>query len=229
MRSFDDSHERPAGPARRRPATGRAAEPGGPTAAGLLHLQRAAGNAAVARSLDDAEAESPVKKVVGRGGGQALDDDTRAFMESRLGQDFSGVRVHTDAAAAASAAAVQANAYTVGHDVVFGSGRYSPGTDDGRRMLAHELVHVAQQSAGPVEGTPAPGGIRLSDPSDRFERAAEETADRVMAGERAGPAAGDAPRAPVQRQEEEPAEEEGMQLSAVQRQEGPEEEEPEVG
>lgn len=81
-------------------------------------------------------------------GGRPLDAPTRNFMEQRFAHDFSAVRVHTDAAAAASAAQIQANAYTFGHDVVFGAGRYAPETSDGRRLLAHELTHVVQQEAG---------------------------------------------------------------------------------
>jgi hypothetical protein len=65
-------------------------------------------------------------------------------MESRFGQDFSDVRVHTDEQAAESAEAVNARAYTVGKDVVFGAGEYEPGTSEGQRLLAHELVHVSQ-------------------------------------------------------------------------------------
>ncbi|MEO6039652.1 MAG: DUF4157 domain-containing protein, partial [Saprospiraceae bacterium] len=69
-------------------------------------------------------------------------------MESRMGQDFSQVRVHTGAQAAESAAAVQARAYTSGQDVVFGAGEYQPGSESGKRLLAHELVHVGQQRHG---------------------------------------------------------------------------------
>lgn len=71
-------------------------------------------------------------------------------MESRLGHDFSRVRVHTDARAAQSARAVHAPAFTVGQDVVFGAGQYSPGTPAGRRLLVHELAHVAQQSGAVI-------------------------------------------------------------------------------
>jgi hypothetical protein len=82
--------------------------------------------------------------------GKPLDTATRAFVEPRLGYDLSEVRVHTDDRAAASALAVNARAYTVGHDVVFGAGEYSPGAASGRRLIAHELAHVAQQSrSGP--------------------------------------------------------------------------------
>lgn len=81
------------------------------------------------------------------GGGQSLPEATRAFMEPRFGYDFSHVRVHTDARAAESAQAVNALAYTIGHDIVFGPGEYAPATVEGKRLLAHELVHVIQQES----------------------------------------------------------------------------------
>jgi hypothetical protein len=77
--------------------------------------------------------------------GQPLDPATRAFFEPRFGCDFSHVRVHTDAHAAQSANVVNALAYTIGRDVVFGEGRYRPATESGRRLIAHELAHVVQQ------------------------------------------------------------------------------------
>jgi hypothetical protein len=80
-----------------------------------------------------------------RGGGQLLSDSTRAFFEPRFGCDFSQVRVHADARAADTARAVNARAFTRGHDVVFGAGQYAPGTTAGQRLLAHELTHVVQQ------------------------------------------------------------------------------------
>ncbi len=175
----------------------------------MLHLQQTAGNAAVVQLLaeerrddgrDDA-GRSPVLDVVGRGGGQALDPATRTTMEAGLGADFGDVRVHTDGDAATSAKAVQANAYTVGNDVVFQSGLYQPDTASGQRMLAHELTHVVQQRSGPVDGSPTEGGIAVSHPSDRFEQAAEANAERFVssgsAPTTAAPAA--APAAAVQR------------------------------
>jgi hypothetical protein len=83
------------------------------------------------------------------GPAKPLDRAVSAFMSPRLGHDFSDVRIHTDARADASARAVGAWAYTVGRDVVFASGRYQPGAEDGRRLIAHELAHVAQQGASP--------------------------------------------------------------------------------
>ena len=130
-------------------------------------------------------------------------------MEDRFGHDFGDVRVHTDTRASESARAVQAHAYTVGSDMVFQSDRYSPNSSEGQHMLAHELTHVVQQRSGPVDGTPAGGGVRISDPSDRFEREAEATADRAMSGPvHAGPAtSGGEGASSVQRQEGEEPEE----------------------
>jgi hypothetical protein len=80
--------------------------------------------------------------------GRPLEPELRQDMEQRLGRDFSRVRVHSSAAAEQSAQDVNANAYTVGHDIVFGAGRFSPGIHDGQRLLAHELTHVVQQARG---------------------------------------------------------------------------------
>src|SRR5205823_14023107 len=100
----------------------------------------------------------------------------------RMGHDFSDVRVHTGGKADESARSISAQAYTVGTDVVFRSGAYQPDTSSGRHVLAHELAHVVQQKAGPVAGTPAPGGISVSHPSDSFEQAAVRSADLAMPG-----------------------------------------------
>lgn len=143
----------------------------------LLALQRAAGNAAVAGLLD--EERSPVVDVVGSGG-TPLDPGVRADMETRFGQDFSDVRVHTDTAAHDSAQAVNATAYTVGSHVVFQRDAYDPASDAGRHLLAHELTHVIQQRNGPVDGTDTGAGVSVSHPQDRYEREAAATADLVM-------------------------------------------------
>ena len=92
--------------------------------------------------------QSALPPIVGdalRSPGERLDPATRNFMEARFGHDFGRVRVHTDEKAAASAHAVNALAYTVGRDVVFGAGRYAPGISSGKQLLAHELTHVVQQ------------------------------------------------------------------------------------
>ena len=79
-------------------------------------------------------------------GGHALDLDARSFFEPRLGYDLSNVRVYTDPSASQSASAVAARAYTLGNNIVFGSGEYRPHTESGKRLIAHELAHIAQQS-----------------------------------------------------------------------------------
>jgi Domain of unknown function (DUF4157) len=195
---------------------------------GVLNLQRSAGNQGVAAALQDEE-PSPVHDVINSGGGQPLDSGVRADMEARLGQDFGDVRVHHDARAEDSAKAVNAHAYTVGPNIVFQRDRYDPSSETGRVTLAHELTHVIQQRSGPVDGTQAPGGIRLSDPSDRFEREASANAERVMSTPAPVPApaptlttAALAP--PVQRQEDEQQEEEPTaQGTFIQREETEEE------
>jgi hypothetical protein len=191
--------------------------------ASVLRLQRAAGNAGVARLFDgEAEPESPVKDVVGRGGGAPLDPAVRQRMEASFGTDFSDVRVHSGGGAAASAQAVDAHAYTVGNEIVMGDGHAQESAGH-ERTLAHELTHVVQQRSGPVEGTPAPGGISVSSPSDRFEQAAEATADRVISTGRAGDVGGQA--VPAIQREAAPEEEEEVQTLAIQREAAPEEEE----
>jgi outer membrane protein OmpA-like peptidoglycan-associated protein len=120
-----------------------------------------------------------VREVL-RSPGRPLDADTQGFMESRFGRDFSQVRVHTGVKAAESARAVNARAYTVGEDVVFGERQFRPTARAGQRLLAHELTHVIQQ-AGRV-GRPK----RVSSPDDRTEQEAERVADEVAAADRAG-------------------------------------------
>jgi hypothetical protein len=100
-------------------------------------------------------------------------------MEEQLGHDLGDVRVHDGAAAARSAAALDAVAFTTGRDVVFGAGAYRPETARGRLLLAHELAHVVQQRAGL-----GPPGGGLSTPGDHEERAADAAARRVAGGER---------------------------------------------
>jgi hypothetical protein len=186
------------------------------TPSAVMHLQKTAGNATVTAALEEQE-PSLVKDVVNSGGGAPLGGQTRELMESRLGADFGDVRVHTDSKASESARSVQAHAYTVGNDVVFQSGKYEPESDSGKRMLAHELTHVVQQRSGPVDGTPAPGGIKISHPSDSFEQAAETSANRVMTGAAPQPTA--ASQASIQREEED----EELQGMFVQREEEDEE------
>jgi hypothetical protein len=83
-----------------------------------------------------------------RGGGDAMSSSARGFFEPRFGHDFARVRIHTDSRAADVARSMQARAFTLGNDIVFGAGQYQPNTPRGQRLLAHELAHVVQQSGG---------------------------------------------------------------------------------
>lgn len=91
-----------------------------------------------------------------RGGGEALSPSVRSYFEPRFGADFGDVRVHRGGGADAAARSLDATAFTVGRHVVFRSGEYRPGTDGGRRLLAHELTHVVQQSGGDGESVAMP-------------------------------------------------------------------------
>ncbi|MFJ3433551.1 DUF4157 domain-containing protein [Streptomyces cyaneofuscatus] len=197
-------------------------------------LQRSIGNAALAQMIEDqrhvhdpsrshpdtpaateSEANTPVQRSsvhdVLRSPGRPLAEPVRTEMELRLGEGFESVRVHDGASAARSASEIGARAYTSGDHVVLGQG----GTD--KHTLAHELTHVIQQRQGPVTGTDTGSGLRVSDPSDHFERAAEANATAALARPLPAPAAdrlapgsgpvplggaqsaGHAPPAPIQR------------------------------
>jgi murein DD-endopeptidase MepM/ murein hydrolase activator NlpD len=153
----------------------------------------------------------PIVHEVVASPGQPLDLETRAFMEPRFGHDFGGVRVHTDAQAIESARAVNALAYTVGRDVVFGKGQYAPQASDGRRLLAHELTHVVQQ-----RGATNLAGVQLTigSEADTFEQAAERSAAQVVSGEATNHLTG-IHGAAIQRQGDPAAEKEGWDLSKV--------------
>ena len=110
--------------------------------------------------LNSAQSSSEVPPIIHEvlnSPGQLLDPETRTFMESRLGHDFSQVRVHTNTKATESAKAVNARAYTFGRDLVFQKSQYRPTTANGRKLLAHELAHVTQQASPIVQRTPIPG------------------------------------------------------------------------
>ena len=135
----------------------------------------------------------PVVRDVLRAPGKPLDTATRGFFESRFGHDFSQVRVHNDADAAQSAFAMSARAFTVGQDLVFGSGRYAPETSAGRRLLGHELAHVAQQDHD------APSTM----PDQHYDHEADRAADAALTG---GQAHGFTPAAAAIQRQPEPAE-----------------------
>jgi hypothetical protein len=115
------------------------------------------------------------------GGGAPLAPTVQRQLEHGLSADLSQVRVHADPEADHLARAVQATAFTTGPDIYFRAGAYDPGSAAGMRLLAHEAAHTLQQAAGPVSGTPGPGGVALSTPDDPFERAAAAQAAQVLA------------------------------------------------
>ena len=101
-----------------------------------------------------------------RGSGQPLPDSVRGYFEPRFGSDFSRVRIHTDSRAAISAQSLNAKAYTLGQNIVFGNGEYSPERTSGKNLLAHELTHVVQQTMGNnpdrIQRWPAAGHDKLT-------------------------------------------------------------------
>jgi hypothetical protein len=107
-----------------------------------------------------------------RGGGSSLDGGARERLAPALGDDFSDVRVHTDATADALARSVSARAFTTGSDVFFAAGEYRPNSSDGENLLAHELAHVVQQ-----RGAPASGPLVVSQPGDALEVDADRAVD----------------------------------------------------
>jgi hypothetical protein len=107
--------------------------------------------------------------------GRPLDDPARGSLERRFGHDFSMVRIHTDARAAESAADVEAQAYARGIDIVFGHGRYAPGTSAGKRLLAHELAHVIQQRNGAAHSGTVANDSAVEADADRIGQAAVDS------------------------------------------------------
>jgi len=124
---------------------------------GILNLQRSVGNRATVAAIQASKLLPPselnslpsvVQDVVNSGTGRSLDSVTRSSMEDGFAHNFGQVRIHTGPAAAASARAVKANAYTVGNHIVFDTGQYAPMTQRGKKLLAHELAHTLQQGNG---------------------------------------------------------------------------------
>jgi hypothetical protein len=135
----------------------------------------------VQRKATPSEGRSPVAPPLVRqtleAGGDPLPPRSRAIMEARFDADFGDVRVHADDRAARSAQAVGAQAYTVGRNIVFGTGRYAPETGGGQRLLAHELTHVAQQRSATL-----PSEIPIGPSGDAMEQEAERNAAQFVGG-----------------------------------------------
>lgn len=178
MRRVSPSPADAAEPAGRAPSTRdpRPTAPAGPEAAapaGKPEFDSAGlfariGAGGVRRKAAGGASAAPAVSVPEGGGGAPLDAGTRSYFEASFGRDLGGVRVHTGAAADASARAAGAHAYTVGRDVVFRAGGYAPGSAGGRWLLAHELAHTLQPAA------PAAAGGEVAD-----DPAAEAEADRA--------------------------------------------------
>ena len=143
------------------------------------HLQRKSAGSRNAVSLHPAVGHTVDHAL--RSPGQSLDAATRAFMEPRFGHDLSQVRIHADQSA--SAQALDARAYALGRDIVFGRDRYAPHSAEGRRLLAHELTHVVQQSDSGAVSTQTP---RLGAVEDALEAEADRAANSALRPAHAG-------------------------------------------
>ncbi len=131
------------------------------------------------QAIDGARSMSSVPPIVHdtlQSPGQPFDHAMRAFFEPRFGQDFSAVRVHTDAKAADSARSVKARAYTVGREVIFGAGQYAPHTDAGRQLIAHELTHVVQQNRS---ASMMRSALTIGPADDAFEQEARQISHAI--------------------------------------------------
>ena len=113
--------------------------------------------------------------------GQPLSSGARAYLEGRFHRNFSGVRVHHDAAAARSAESLQANAYACGQDIYFAAGQYQPETAAGIKLLAHELAHTVQPRATVAGPHALQERLPISSPGDASERQARQVASQVVA------------------------------------------------
>ncbi|WP_239375934.1 DUF4157 domain-containing protein [Frankia sp. Cj5] len=147
-----------------------------PATAGSAALSRSAlfRNALRSQGAGPLDPETADAIQARRGAGSPLSEPVRAEMEGHLGVDLSAVRVHTDGTAATLNRAVQAEAFTTGTDIFFSPGRFDPSSPAGRGLLAHELTHVVQQSAG----AGGPGGT-VSHPDDPAEREAAAVGAQV--------------------------------------------------
>ncbi|MDF0682147.1 MAG: DUF4157 domain-containing protein [Candidatus Nitrosocosmicus sp.] len=114
--------------------------------------------------------------------GKNLDNNTRHYMEPRLGYNFKDVKIHNDSGASKSADSINAKAYTVGNDVVFGKGQYNPSTDAGKNLIAHELTHVIQQNSNPSSrGIQMKSNLATANKSAGLEGEANKKADKISA------------------------------------------------
>ena len=154
------------------------AAPVNPAVSGAApHIQRFTGQPSAPAATS---APASVDRVLARPG-RPLAPALQQEMGQRFGHDFSRVRVHSDAVSEKSVREVNANAYTVGHNIVFGAGQFAPGTHEGRRLIAHELTHVVQQgravTASVIQRQPAAGGNAVA--QDAAQTVNEEKKDET--------------------------------------------------
>ena len=128
--------------------------------------------------------------------GAPLDAAARGPLEAHFGADLADVRVHTGPEAAASATRLDALAYTAGRDIYFATGMYAPSSTGGRRLLAHEVAHVVQQSSGkePAIAAKSAGGVKIGAPDDSLEQEADKKAEEFMTGAQPGELTGEEQR-----------------------------------
>ena len=134
-------------------------------------------------ATDDAgpvEADPEQLDAASQTSSHALPPDLRAELEQSIGADLSGVRVHTGAESGDAAQAISARAYTTGQDIHFAPGMYDPSSDEGRRLIAHEVAHTVQQAGASDTGPQAKLGI--SQPGDALEREADTVANAFVCG-----------------------------------------------
>ncbi|GAB3028399.1 hypothetical protein GCM10025298_16110 [Natronobiforma cellulositropha] len=123
-----------------------------------------------------------VRRVISQPG-KPLEGSVREEMETRMGESFSDVQLHTGPEAAKAASALEARAFTTGNHVVFNRGEYKPESPEGKYLLAHELAHVRQQTGGQISMLPQEGSSLVIDPDPALEREADEVARKALEGE----------------------------------------------
>jgi len=134
------------------------------------------------QALPSSDGPSTELDLIPPGGGQPLDASARAPLEQHFQADLGDVRVHTGPEAAESATSLDALAYTSGRDIYFAPGMYAPASGSGRRLLAHEVAHVVQQSSGkePAIATKSSRGVKIGAPEDMLEAEADRSAEEFM-------------------------------------------------
>ncbi|MCB0006272.1 MAG: DUF4157 domain-containing protein [Anaerolineales bacterium] len=163
------------------------------TEGSLSQLQRTAGNAAVQRMLAQRQGnQAPAvdEETAGRiqrklGGGQAIDGAIAAKAGDIVGDDYSEVRVHNDGEADQLSRQLGAKAFTTGNDIFFQKDAYDPHSNDGQKLLTHELTHVTQQG-GQTPGVQAK--LEVNEPDDPFEKQADQMANQLDTNTAAAPA-----------------------------------------